>query len=49
MTELVLSTDIDFQFLNRFVEMAEKEDFDLIQGMVHDDAFFRFGDGDFAG
>jgi len=30
MTEIVLSSDIVFQFLNRFEEMAEKEDFDLI-------------------
>ena len=49
MTEIVLSSDAVFQFLNRFEEIAEKEDFDLIQGMVYDDAFFRFSDGDFVG
>ena len=35
--------------MNRFEEIAEKENFDLIQDMVHDDAFFRFSDGDFVG
>lgn len=37
------------QFLNRFEELAEKENFDLIQDMVHENAFFRFNDGDFVG
>ena len=37
------------QFLNRFEEIAEKENFDLIQDMVHENAFFRFNDGDFVG
>ncbi len=37
------------QFLNRFEEIAEKENFDLVQDMVHDQAVFRFNDGDFVG
>lgn len=49
MTEIGLTRDAVVQFLNRFEELAEKQDFDLIQGMVHDDAFFRFNDGDFVG
>lgn len=49
MTQAVLSKDAVIQFLNRFEEIAEKENFDLIQDMVHDTAFFRFNDGDFVG
>ncbi len=49
MSELALTSDVVVQFLNRFEALAEKEDFDLIQGMVHDQAFFRFNDGDFVG
>lgn len=49
MTEVALTRDSVVQFLNRFEELAEKEDFDLIQSMVHDNAFFRFNDGDFVG
>jgi len=49
MTEIVLSSDTVFEFLNRFEEIAEKEDFETIQGVVHDDAFFRFNEGDFVG
>ena len=49
MTEVVLTKDSVVQFLNRFEEIAAKEDFDLVQDMVHDNAFFRFNDGDFIG
>jgi ketosteroid isomerase-like protein len=49
MTGVVLTRDSVVQFLNRFEEIAEKENFDLIQDMVHDNAFFRFNDGDFVG
>lgn len=49
MTDIALTRDSVVQFLNRFEELAEKENFDLIQNMVHDDAFFRFNDGDFVG
>ena len=49
MTDVVLTEDSVVQFLNRFEEVAEKENFDLIQDMVHDDAFFRFNDGDLVG
>lgn len=36
-------------FLHRFEEIAEQENFDLVQDMVHDKAVFRFNDGDFVG
>lgn len=36
-------------FLNEFEAIAGKENFDLIQDMIHDNAFFRFNDGDFSG
>jgi len=49
MTEAAISRDSVVRFLNRFEEIAEKENFDLIQDMVHDQAFFRFNDGDFVG
>ena len=49
MAEVSLTQDAVIQFLNRFEELAEKENFDLVQDMVHDRAFFRFNDGDFAG
>ncbi len=44
-----ISKDAVIQFLNRFEELAEKEDFSLIKDMVHERAFFRFNDGDFIG
>ena len=44
MTEVALTADSVIQFLNRFEEFAEKKNFDLIQDMVHDSAFFRFND-----
>ena len=49
MSNTVLTKDSVVKFMNRFEEIAEKENFDLIQDMVHNDAFFRFSDGDFVG
>jgi ketosteroid isomerase-like protein len=49
MSDVALTKDAVIQFLVRFEEIAEKENFDLIQDMVHDQAFFRFNDGDFIG
>ncbi len=49
MTKVALTRDSVFQFLNQFEAFAEKENFDLIQDMVHDSAFFRFNDGEFVG
>lgn len=46
---VLLTKEAVLQFLNRFEEIAAKENFDLIQDMVHDHAFFRFNDGDFKG
>ena len=37
------------QFLNHFEEVALKEDFDLLEDMIDERAFFRFNDGDFRG
>lgn len=37
------------RFLHRFEELAQEEDFDLIEDMIHEQAFFRFNDGDFLG
>lgn len=49
MTEAALNPDAVVKFLNRFEELAESENFDLVQDMVHADAVFRFNDGDFIG
>ena len=49
MFDTVLTKESVVKFMNRFEEIAEKENFDLIQDMVHNDAFFRFSDGDFVG
>jgi ketosteroid isomerase-like protein len=49
MAEVVLTKDSVIQFLNRFEEIAANENFDLLQDMIHDSAFFRFNDGDFVG
>jgi ketosteroid isomerase-like protein len=45
----ILSKESVFAFLNRFEQIAEKEDFSLIHDMIHERAFFRFNDGDFIG
>ncbi len=44
-----LTSDEVVQFLHNFEALAEKEDFDLIRHMIHEQAFFRFNDGDFRG
>ncbi len=49
MTQEVISKETVVQFVNRFEELAEKEDFSLIRDMIHERAFFRFNDGDFVG
>jgi ketosteroid isomerase-like protein len=49
MTTLQLTSDSVVRFLNTFEELAEKENFDLVQELVHEDAVFRFNDGDFVG
>lgn len=49
MDNIVLTNDSVVRFLNRFEDITAKENFDLIQDMVHEDAFFRFNDGDFVG
>ncbi len=49
MIDIVLDRHNVIEFLNRFEAIAEKENFDLIEDMVHPDAVFRFNDGDFIG
>jgi Domain of unknown function (DUF4440) len=49
MHQTTLSKEVLVEFLNHFEELAEKEDFSLIEGMIHEQAFFRFNDGDFVG
>ena len=49
MSKFVLTKEYVVHFLNEFEAIAEKENFDLIQDMIHDKAFFRFNDGDFSG
>lgn len=44
-----LTKESVIQYLNRFEELASQENFDLIQDLVHDNAVFRFNDGDFVG
>ncbi len=36
-------------FLVEFEALAEKENFELIEGMIDEQAYFRFNDGDFVG
>ena len=48
-TEEIVSRESVVHFLHRFEELAGKEDFSLIEDMVHEQAFFRFNDGDFVG
>ena len=45
----IVSVDSVVRFLNRFEELAEKEDFSLIKDMIDENAYFRFNDGDFIG
>ena len=49
MSTTVLTKASVIRFLNEFEAIAEKEEFDLVQDMISDNAFFRFNDGDFVG
>ncbi len=44
-----LTDDEVVDFLTRFEELAEKEDFALISDLIDEKAMFRFNDGDFVG
>lgn len=44
-----ISSEEVVAFLHRFEELAMHEDFSLVQHMVHEQAFFRFNDGDHRG
>ena len=47
--QAAISVESVVQFLNRFEEIAEQEDFGLISDMIDERAYFRFNDGDFIG
>lgn len=49
MAELALTREGVVHFLHRFDELALKEDFGLIQDMIHAQAVFRLHDGDHVG
>lgn len=49
MNEVIITPESVVEFLNRFDQIAAQENFDLIEDMVHEHAFFRFNDGDFVG
>jgi Domain of unknown function (DUF4440) len=48
-SQAALNREAVVQFLHRFEEIAEQEDFTKIEEMIHERAFFRFNDGDFVG
>jgi len=47
--EGALTRESVVQFLHHFEAIGREKNFDLLEDMVHDDAFFRFNDGDFVG
>ena len=47
--EASVTAESVIQFLNHFEEVAMKEDFSLLEDMIHERAYFRFNDGDFVG
>lgn len=47
--EATVTADSVVRFLNQFEEVAMKEDFSLLEGMIDEHACFRFNDGDFVG
>jgi ketosteroid isomerase-like protein len=49
MSQDVIDRDAVVEFLGRFEEIAGGEDFSLVRDMIHEQAFFRFNDGDFVG
>lgn len=49
MSETALTKEVVVGFLNEFEALAEQENFDLLEDKVHEQAFFRFNDGDFVG
>jgi ketosteroid isomerase-like protein len=49
MNQDVIVKETVIEFLNRFEQIAEQEDFNKIEAMIHENAFFRFNDGDFVG
>lgn len=49
MSEMLLTKEGVVQFLQRFDELVGKEQFGLIQDMIHEQAFFRLHDGDYVG
>lgn len=49
MQATAITPDEVIAFLHRFEELAMQEDFKLVAGFIHQQAFFRFNDGDHRG
>jgi len=49
MTNATLTEESVIQFLHHLEELGAQKNFDVVEAMIHDDAFFRFTDGDFIG
>jgi ketosteroid isomerase-like protein len=49
MTPIAITPDAVAAFMNRFEELAQREDFGLIRDMIDEQAYFRFNDGDHVG
>ena len=47
--EMLITSESVVSFLHEFERLAEREDFTIIRGMIDENAFFRFNDGDFVG
>ena len=46
---MAITPESVIDFLAEFEALAEKENFELIEGMIDEQAYFRFNDGDFLG
>lgn len=44
-----ISAESVIEFLHYFEALANQENFDLLEDQIHEQAFFRFNDGDFRG
>lgn len=49
MADVPVTEEAVVRFLRRFEELALQEDFDLLEDLVDERAFFRFNDGDHVG
>ena len=46
---MAITSESVIAFLAEFESLAEREDFELIESMIDEQAYFRFNDGDFLG